>query len=63
MSHVTIPVLFAGLLTTLLLEYTGWFGYGAKLPEVARVIIQSYTDEMDKNRNQSDKNMIYGFRE
>lgn len=55
MSHVTVPVLFAGLLTTLVLEYTGVFGYGAKLPEVARVIIQSYTDEMDKNRNERQK--------
>ena len=53
MAPVTIPVLFCGMLTTMLLEYTGWFGYGTKLPDVARKIIENYTDEMDKKR--SDK--------
>jgi len=33
MLPVSLPVLFAGLLTTFLLEKTKTFGYGAKLPE------------------------------
>jgi NhaB family Na+:H+ antiporter len=55
MSPVTIPVLFAGLATTIVLELTGWFGYGTKMPEVARGIIESYTKEMDAKRNSRQK--------
>ena len=32
MAPITIPVLFSGILTTVVLELTGWFGFGAKLP-------------------------------
>ncbi|TYP97330.1 sodium/proton antiporter (NhaB family) [Tenacibaculum adriaticum] len=55
MAPITIPVLAAGLLTTVVLEYTGWFGFGAKLPEVARTIIESYTVEQDANRSDKEK--------
>ncbi len=55
MAPISLPVLVAGLLTTILLEYTGWFGFGAKLPDVARSIIQSYTDEEDANRSDKSK--------
>lgn len=55
MAPVTIPVLFAGLITTALLEMTGWFGYGAKLPEVARTIIENYTEEEDRKRTAKEK--------
>ncbi|MDB4824106.1 sodium/proton antiporter NhaB [Saprospiraceae bacterium] len=55
MAPVTIPVLGAGLLTTVLLEKTKWFGYGDKLPEEARAIIEAYTEEADKNRTDRQK--------
>ncbi|WP_109299572.1 sodium/proton antiporter NhaB [Aquimarina sp. AU474] len=55
MAPISLPVFGAGLLTTILLEYTGWFGFGAKLPSVARHIIQSYTDEEDANRSDKSK--------
>ena len=55
MAPITIPVLFAGLLTTVILELTGTFGFGQKLPEVARTIIESYTEEEDKNRSEKEK--------
>ncbi|MFT5165561.1 MAG: NhaB family Na+:H+ antiporter [Saprospiraceae bacterium] len=55
MAPVTMPVLICGLLTTILLEYTGWFGYGTKLPEVARGIIENYTIETDKKRTDKEK--------
>jgi len=55
MAPVTIPVFVCGLITTALLEKTGFFGYGAKLPEVARGIIENYTEEEDKNRSKKDK--------
>ena len=55
MAPVTIPVLGAGLLTTVLLEKTKSFGYGDKLPEEARAIIEGYTEEADKNRTDKQK--------
>ncbi|MFY7670037.1 sodium/proton antiporter NhaB [Tenacibaculum sp. MEBiC06402] len=55
MAPITIPVLAAGLLTTVVLETTGWFGFGAKLPEVAAEIIESYTIEEDKKRTDKEK--------
>ncbi len=55
MSAITMPVLFCGLLTTIVLELTGTFGFGAKLPEIADQIIQSYTNEEDKKRTAKEK--------
>ena len=55
MAPITLPVLVAGLVTTAILEMTGWFGYGAKLPEVAREIIENYTEEEDRNRTDKQK--------
>jgi len=43
MSHVTMPVLVCGIATTLLLEATGWFGYGQKLPENVRAVLADYS--------------------
>lgn len=55
MAPVTIPVFFCGVLTTILLEWSGKFGYGEKLPEVARNIIENYTIKQDKERTQKEK--------
>ncbi|MDO6813992.1 sodium/proton antiporter NhaB [Tenacibaculum soleae] len=55
MAPITIPVLFAGLLTTVVLETTGWFGFGAKLPKVAAKIIENYTIEEDEKRTDKEK--------
>lgn len=55
MAPITIPVFFCGLLTTVILELTGWFGFGAKMPAVARQIIKEYIDEQDAKRNQKEK--------
>ena len=55
MAPITLPVLVAGLITTIILETTGIFGFGAKLPEVARRIIKSYTDEEDAKRSKESK--------
>lgn len=55
MAPVTIPVLGAGLLTTILLEKTKTFGYGDQLPESARKIIEAYTEEADKSRTDRQK--------
>ncbi|CAL2090583.1 sodium/proton antiporter NhaB [Tenacibaculum sp. 190524A05c] len=59
MAPITIPVLAAGLLTTVVLETTGWFGFGAKLPKAAAEIIESYTIEEDKKRTDKEKYGLY----
>lgn len=55
MAPVTMPVLVCGLATTLLLEKLKIFGYGGKLPDTVRKIIESYTEEEDKNRTDKEK--------
>tara|TARA_B100001059_G_scaffold86340_1_gene84530 strand:+ start:10831 stop:12300 length:1470 start_codon:yes stop_codon:yes gene_type:complete len=55
MAPITIPVLVAGLATTVVLETTGIFGFGQKLPEVARTIIEHYTEEEDLKRTDKEK--------
>ena len=55
MKAITLPVLVGGLLTTVVLELTGWFGFGAKMPTVARGIIEGYTAEEDANRSKKEK--------
>ena len=55
MAPITIPVLFAGLATTVVLELTGAFGFGAKLPKVAADIIENYTIKEDANRSDKEK--------
>ena len=55
MAPITIPVFFAGILTTIALELTGVFGFGTQLPEVARRIIANYTKEADANRTDRQK--------
>ena len=55
MAPITIPVLICGLLTTILLEQFKVFGFGGKLPRVAREIIESYTEEQDEKRTDNEK--------
>ncbi|PZD77150.1 sodium/proton antiporter NhaB [Mesonia sp. K7] len=55
MDHVTIPTFIAGMILTVVLEKTKVFGYGQKLPEVARTIIENYTAEEDKKRTDKEK--------
>ncbi len=59
MAPITIPVFFCGLLTTAILEVTGWFGFGAKLPGVARQIINEYINEEDVNRKPKEKYALW----
>ncbi|AWV96766.1 sodium/proton antiporter NhaB [Arcticibacterium luteifluviistationis] len=55
MAPVTMPVLFAGLLTCVLLEVTGTFGFGVKLPPQVRNIIEGFLEEEDAQRTGSEK--------
>jgi Na+:H+ antiporter, NhaB family len=43
MAPVTMPVLACGVATTILLELTGTFGYGQKLPEPVRAVLADFS--------------------
>lgn len=51
MAPVTMPVLVCGLATCALLEVTGKFGYGAKLPENVRLVLMEYQEKEEGQRN------------
>ncbi|MFP2996327.1 sodium/proton antiporter NhaB [Spongiivirga sp. MCCC 1A20706] len=55
MMPITLPVLGAGLLTTVFLEKTKTFGFGEKMPDVARRIIEKYTEEEDEKRTERER--------
>ncbi|MFC2128024.1 sodium/proton antiporter NhaB [Bacteroidota bacterium] len=55
MAPITIPVLVCGLLTTVILESTGWFGFGARRPAIVNQIIEGYTKEEDAKRTDKEK--------
>lgn len=54
MAPVTMPVLAAGLLTCILLEITGIFGYGGKLPEGVRSVLSEFDAEQQSKRTGND---------
>ena len=58
MKIITIPVFFAGLFTTIFLEKTKFFDFGAKLPEVVRTIIENYTILEDEKRTEKEKHRL-----
>ncbi|MGB0895940.1 MAG: sodium/proton antiporter NhaB [Flavobacteriaceae bacterium] len=55
MKIITLPVFVSGVLTAIVLELTGAFGFGAKLPEIASRIIENYTVEEDAKRSDKEK--------
>ncbi len=55
MSVITIPVLVAGILTTILLESTKTFGFGQKMPPVVRQIIEGWMEKRDAERTDKEK--------
>ncbi|PIP80414.1 MAG: sodium/proton antiporter NhaB [Gammaproteobacteria bacterium CG22_combo_CG10-13_8_21_14_all_40_8] len=55
MAPVTIPVLFSGLALTVILEITGWFGYGEKLPVRVRTVMEDFMAQEDAKRTSRQK--------
>ena len=55
MAPITLPVLASGLLTCVLLEVSGKFGFGGKLPNLAKNIIQGFLADEDAKRSQQEK--------
>jgi len=58
-APVSIPVLFCGLLTTLVLEKTGWFGYGAEIPQPVMRILQQFDQVHQAQQSWKDKAELY----
>ncbi|MBL4801686.1 MAG: sodium/proton antiporter NhaB [Emcibacter sp.] len=55
MAPVTLPVLVIGLCTCVLLEKTGLFGYGTKLPKKVRTILEDFDREATAARDFREK--------
>ena len=58
MAHISMPVLVVGLLTCILLEMTGWFGYGAKLSPKVREVLEAFDDDMTAKRTKHETSAI-----
>lgn len=59
MSPITFPVFFCGILTTIVLEKTKVFSYGAKLPDSIHQILLDYDRKEDKKRTKRDLANLY----
>lgn len=59
MAPVTMPVLIAGLTTSVLLEVFRIGGYGARLPENVRSILSETDAEHDQKRTHSQKAALF----
>lgn len=53
MAPVTLPVLVAGLLVCVVLEWTGWFGYGVKMPDTVRAVLEAQAQQTAQARSRS----------
>ena len=54
MAPITMPVLIAGLITCVILEKTGKFGYGSQLPESVRHILEDYDRAQSEKRTKRE---------
>jgi len=55
MAPITMPVLVVGLVTCMLLEMTGAFGYGAKIPAKVLNILSDYDTYTSQRRTREEK--------
>jgi Na+:H+ antiporter, NhaB family len=58
MAPVSIPVLVAGLITCALLEHFRWFGYGVRLPEPVRHVLEDFDRAATETRTASDRTIL-----
>ena len=59
MARVSLPALLAGFATCILLEWTGLFGYGAKMNDSVRGILKGYVAEEDRKRSASENYTLW----
>ncbi|MGL5596668.1 MAG: sodium/proton antiporter NhaB [Aeromonas sp.] len=55
MAPVTVPVFICGLLTCVLVERCRWFGYGTRLPDTVRTIMEDYNRYEEAQRTPQDR--------
>lgn len=54
-APVSVPVLFCGLATCILVEKMRWFGYGEPLPTSVRQVLQEFDEKSIRERTRQDK--------
>jgi len=59
MAAISLPMLAIGLLVCLLLERFRWFGYGEKLPDSVREVMERYVSRQRVQRTQKDKIRLF----
>ena len=55
MLPVSLPCLTLGLITCALLEKSGWFGYGARLPHSIALLLQEHAESVRRNRTPKER--------
>jgi NhaB family Na+:H+ antiporter len=58
MLPVSLPVLIVGLLTCVLLEQFRIFGYGARIPDPVRTVLEAFDQDESANRTSRQKAII-----
>jgi NhaB family Na+:H+ antiporter len=53
-APVALPVFVVGIMTCVLIERMQWFGYGARLPDAVRAVLEVYDRERQQQRTQRD---------
>jgi NhaB family Na+:H+ antiporter len=53
-APVALPVFVVGIVTCLVVEHMKWFGYGTRLPDTVRTVLEAYDREQQEGRTQRD---------
>lgn len=57
-APVALPVFVVGIATCLLIEHMKWFGYGTRLPDAVRHVLEAYDQQQQAHRTQRDVAII-----
>jgi NhaB family Na+:H+ antiporter len=58
MAPVTVPTVAAGLLTCVLVERLRWFGYGVRMPQSVRTILEEFEQHESARRTPAHRQVI-----
>lgn len=57
-APVALPVFLVGIVTCLVIEHMRWFGYGTRLPDNVRTVLEAYDREQTERRTPRDVAII-----
>jgi len=57
-APVALPVFVVGIATCAVVEHLKWFGYGTRLPDAVRQVLESYDQQQQAQRTQRDVAII-----